>query len=261
MLSDLETGLSSQPENQRLEKQTILKIDIDDIIPNEKNIMSTDDIDELAESIRKDGLLNPLKVYRNSNGTFELFGGHRRYMALKKIIDEDEDFDFEVNCIVYKRPESELRERMQIIQDNAQRDMSNEDKRKVFEELSKIFDEAEAEDNVEITGRKPKSEWISINLGLSQRTIQRWLKDESKKEATSETEAVEAPQETEKKESAQTEENPDAPSKEEIKSAKEILSSKFEGASVSKSKITIPFDDRFALHDLIEELTGQQFEE
>ena len=61
-LTDIETGLSSQPVNQKLEKTNILKIDIDDIHPNELNIMSTEDIDELAESIKKDGLINPLKV-------------------------------------------------------------------------------------------------------------------------------------------------------------------------------------------------------
>lgn len=53
-LTDIETGLSSQPVNQKLEKTNILKIDIDDIHPNELNIMSTEDIDELAESIKKD---------------------------------------------------------------------------------------------------------------------------------------------------------------------------------------------------------------
>lgn len=85
-LTDIEAGLSSQPVNQKLEKTNILKIDIDDIIPNDKNVLSTDDIDELAESIHKDGLLNPLKVYKNEDGTYELFGGHRRYLALKKIV-------------------------------------------------------------------------------------------------------------------------------------------------------------------------------
>ena len=59
-LTDIEAGLSSQPVNQKLEKTNILKIDIDDIHPNELNIMSTEDIDELAESIKKDGLINKM---------------------------------------------------------------------------------------------------------------------------------------------------------------------------------------------------------
>ena len=150
MLTELETGLSFLPDNEKFDKTIILKIDIDDISPNDKNVLSTDDIDELAESIHKDGLLNPLKVYKNEDGTYELFGGHRRYLALKKIIDEDDDFDPEVSCIVYKRPADEMRERLQIIQDNAQRNMTQEDRKKLFIELNEIFDTAEAEGNYSI---------------------------------------------------------------------------------------------------------------
>lgn len=183
-LTDIEAGLSSQPVNQKLEKTNILKIDIDDIHPNELNIMSTEDIDELAESIKKDGLINPLKVYKNNDGSYELLGGHRRWLAIKKIVDEDDDFDPEVNCIVLSRPDDKLREQMQIIQDNAQRDMTSEDKKNLFQKLNDIFDTAEAEGNYDVTGGQTKSDWISVNLGVSQRTVQRWLKEiQDKKES------------------------------------------------------------------------------
>ena len=173
MLTELETGLSFLPDNEKFDKTIILKIDIDDIIPNDKNVLSTDDIDELAESIHKDGLLNPLKVYKNEDGTYELFGGHRRYLALKKLVDEDDDFDPEVSCIVYKRPADELRERLQIIQDNAQRDMTQDDRKKLFIELNNIFDTAEAEGNHAIGDGRAKADWIAVKLGISKRTLQR----------------------------------------------------------------------------------------
>lgn len=241
MLTDIETGLSSQPVNQKLEKTNILKIDIDDIHPNELNIMSTEDIDELAESIKKDGLINPLKVYKNNDGSYELLGGHRRWLAIKKIVDEDDDFDPEVNCIVLSRPDDKLREQMQIIQDNAQRDMTSEDKKNLFQKLNDIFDTAEAEGNYAVTGGQTKSAWISVNLGVSQRTVQRWLKEiQNKKESPEE----EKP------------EDPDAPGKEDIAQAKDILSSKFASVNVTKGKITFKFETKDDLAELVEMLTG-----
>lgn len=255
MLTDIETGLSSQPVNQKLEKTNILKIDIDDIYPNEMNIMSTEDIDELAGSIKKDGLINPLKVYKNNDGSYELLGGHRRWLAIKKIVDEDDDFDPEVNCIVLSRPEDKLREQMQIIQDNAQRDMTTEDKKKLFQKLNDIFDTAEAEGNYAITGGQTKSVWISVNLGVSQRTVQRWIKEaQTKKDAPEEEKPAEK---TENKPSKPaTPENPDAPGKEDIAQAKDILSSKFVSVNVTKGKITFKFETKDDLAELVEKLTG-----
>lgn len=239
-LTDIEAGLSSQPINQKLEKTNILKIDIDDIHPNELNIMSTEDIDELAESIKKDGLINPLKVYKNNDGSYELLGGHRRWLAIKKLVDEDDDFDPEVNCIVLSRPEDKLREQMQIIQDNAQRDMTSEDRKNLFQKLNDIFDTAEAEGNYAIVDGRSKSDWIAVNLGVSQRTVQRWLKEiQDKKESPKE-------------------ENPDAPDKEDIAQAKDILSSKFGAVNVTKGKITFKFETKDDLAELVERLTGTE---
>lgn len=255
MLTDIETGLSSQPVNQKLEKTNILKIDIDDIIPNDKNVLSTDDIDELAESIHKDGLLNPLKVYKNEDGTYELFGGHRRYLALKKIVDEDDDFDPEVSCIVYKRPVDQLRERLQIIQDNAQRAMTQEDRKKLFVELNNIFDTAEAEGNYAVTGGQSKSDWIAVKLGICKRTVFRWLKDtQNKKESPEEEKPV--TKSDDKPSKSATPEDPDAPGKEDIAQAKDILSSKFASVNVTKGKITFKFETKDDLAELVEMLTG-----
>ena len=257
MLTELETGLSFLPDNEKFDKTIILKIDIDDIIPNDKNVLSTDDIDELAESIHKDGLLNPLKVYKNEDGTYELFGGHRRYLALKKLVDEDDDFDPEVSCIVYKRPADQLRERLQIIQDNAQRDMTQDDRKKLFIELNNIFDTAEAEGNHAIGDGRAKADWIAVKLGISKRTVFRWLKEiQNKKESPEEEKPVEKSEDKPSK--SATPEDPDAPGKEDIAQAKDILSSKFASVNVTKGKITFKFETKDDLAELVEMLTGTE---
>ena len=257
MLTELETGLSFLPDNEKFDKTIILKIDIDDITPNDKNVLSTDDIDELAESIHKDGLLNPLKVYKNDDGTYELFGGHRRYLALKKLVDEDDDFDPEVSCIVYKRPADELRERLQIIQDNAQRDMTQDDRKKLFVELNNIFDTAEAEGNHAIGDGRAKADWIAVKLGISKRTVFRWLKDlQDKKESLEDGKTADKVEEKPSKPAKP--ENPDAPAKEDMALAKDILSSKFDAVNVTKGKITFKFETKEDLSELVEMLTGEE---
>ena len=174
---------------------------------------------------------------------------------MKKIVDEDDDFDPEVSCIVYKRPVDQLRERLQIIQDNAQRAMTQEDRKKLFVELNNIFDTAEAEGNYAVTGGQSKSDWIAVKLGISKRTVFRWLKDTRDKEESSEEEKPDEKTEDKPSKPA-TPENPDAPDKEDIAQAKDILSSKFASVNVTKGKITFKFETKDDLAELVEMLTG-----
>ncbi|MCD8027280.1 MAG: ParB/Srx family N-terminal domain-containing protein [Erysipelotrichaceae bacterium] len=48
-------------------------IDIDDIIPNQMNnkIRVERNLNDLKESIRENGLINPLAVYDNNDGTYQ----------------------------------------------------------------------------------------------------------------------------------------------------------------------------------------------
>jgi len=43
------------------------------------------DLEDLASSIKKHGLLNPLVVRPTSSGKYEIISGHRRYLACKKL--------------------------------------------------------------------------------------------------------------------------------------------------------------------------------
>lgn len=59
---------------------------ISDIVPPSKPLrVEVGDIDKLAESIRKIGLLRPIVVRTNSSGSFEILSGNRRFNACKKL--------------------------------------------------------------------------------------------------------------------------------------------------------------------------------
>lgn len=63
----------------------IVEIPIDKILPNPFNAdIPMDDIDDLAQSIKENGLLHEITVYDMSNGTYQILSGHRRLEALKK---------------------------------------------------------------------------------------------------------------------------------------------------------------------------------
>ena len=73
-----------------LDSKAIISSNVD-MIPaglikdNPLNARSMDDIEGLAKTIEYTGLLQPLTVYSNGDGTYTLLSGHRRIAAIRKI--------------------------------------------------------------------------------------------------------------------------------------------------------------------------------
>ncbi len=163
-------GLSSivDKEKKLNRKPRSMNIDIEDIKPNKYNKYRIENIDELANEIKENGLYRPLEVYQ-SDEKYILLGGERRYHSLLKLYNEGH-IDSEIPCLVYARPESITDERMQIITSNSQRDLDDKQKIEIVKELLEIL-EAEPQ-------RKPKNmptvEWLAPYLGCSPRTAQKY---------------------------------------------------------------------------------------
>ncbi len=155
-------------ENRIYKRPKFVLLDIDDIIPNELNDAPINNIEELMESLKEDGLMKPLEVY-NYYGKYKLIGGERRYTALKKLIDNNE-FEPEVMCLLYNFPENIHSDtiKMAIIQSNAQRP-SKEHILQDTKSLLAIYD------NLEIKPKGLKRQWIAKKLGISERTVQNYI--------------------------------------------------------------------------------------
>ena len=68
------------------EKKRVLEIPLDKIKPNPsqpRRIFSEEDLEGLANSIRANGLLQPLTVRKNPAGYYELIAGERRLRACR----------------------------------------------------------------------------------------------------------------------------------------------------------------------------------
>ena len=85
-------------------------IEVEKIVPSDRNFFKVDDIEDLAEDIKENGLSHNLLVRPLEGGRFEIISGERRYMALKILgrtsmpckVEEDlkdNDIDTEIKLI------------------------------------------------------------------------------------------------------------------------------------------------------------------
>ena len=83
-LPSLDDLFSSQAERDDAKLKRIYDIDLLDIDPfpdHPFKVQDDEDMMNLAESIRTNGVLTPATVRRKENGRYELLSGHRRYRA------------------------------------------------------------------------------------------------------------------------------------------------------------------------------------
>jgi len=72
------TGLDVKPE-YRIYEMPLAKIKVDPSQP--RKYFNEQDLRELADSIKEQGLLHPIMVRKNGDGTFLLVQGERRFRA------------------------------------------------------------------------------------------------------------------------------------------------------------------------------------
>lgn len=134
----------------------ITMIPIAELRPNGANFYDTTNIDDLADSIELNGLLEPLCVFRRGQGTgsYVIFSGHRRYKAIWTLYERS-GFERwqEVPCIVYPDPNDRNREMVMLIHANSTgRILSNWEKAEQALRLKKAL-VAMRENGAELPGR------------------------------------------------------------------------------------------------------------
>jgi ParB family chromosome partitioning protein len=88
----------------------IINIKIEDLRISDINVRKNliNNIEELAESINKNGLINPITVKLNSDSKYDVIAGQRRYLAMKSLnrnyipcnlINIDDDAALEISII------------------------------------------------------------------------------------------------------------------------------------------------------------------
>lgn len=109
---------------------------------NSRTAMSPDAVEELAETIKREGQLSPVKVEKRQDGKFELVFGYRRFAAIKllreKAKKEDEFTSIRAEVV---EPMDPVNRKLQNIAENlAREDLSPYDQALAFYDLKKSND-------------------------------------------------------------------------------------------------------------------------
>ena len=87
--------------------EEMLEVDVDLIDPNPaqpRGRFNEDKLDELAQSIRANGLVQPLLLRRGANGRYQIVAGERRWRAAQRAgLDR-------INAVIRSIPDSKLLE-------------------------------------------------------------------------------------------------------------------------------------------------------
>ena len=140
-------------------------------------------IDELVDNLLQNGLQQPIIVKKEADDHFTIISGHRRTLALRKIIAEGKGYLFNgkeiygnIPCVITKI-EDPLDEELAVLVGNAHSDDSKEEKKRRCIALEDLY--FKRKDKGFMDGEKRK--WISSMSGFSERSVSNYLK-ESKSE-------------------------------------------------------------------------------
>ncbi|AIF67252.1 nucleoid occlusion protein [Terribacillus saccharophilus] len=78
---------STETENDAHQDE-VLNLRVQDIVPNQyqpRTVFQEDKIKELAQTIRTHGIIQPIVVRKNSEGSYELIAGERRWRAVQSL--------------------------------------------------------------------------------------------------------------------------------------------------------------------------------
>lgn len=110
-------------QEQRPEEQSrefnVTMIDVEDLIPGRDNFYSTENIDELAISIELVGHIEQnLLVKPEVHGKYEVIAGHRRRLAVLKLVQEGKEEYRKVPCLIKKESDT-IKDKLSLIFTNA----------------------------------------------------------------------------------------------------------------------------------------------
>ncbi|WP_251209470.1 ParB/RepB/Spo0J family partition protein [Acetatifactor aquisgranensis] len=105
-----------QDSRQQAENMEQLTLDVYDLIPSKENFYSTENIDDLKQSISLVGILQPLLVKRDGD-KYRIKAGHRRRLACMALADEGQKKFRFVPCVIRQETEEEKQGNINAILD------------------------------------------------------------------------------------------------------------------------------------------------
>ena len=151
--------------NQEPERQEVMMIDVEDLIPSQDNFYRVDD--SLKRSVEIVGILQPLLVSGPENGKYRVIAGHRRRLAVLALVKEGNESRRYVPCI-YKR--EEVGDRLALIMADRFRDKSDWERMREIVEAEELARELKRDHGLEGRSR----DLLAQIMGMSQAQIGRY---------------------------------------------------------------------------------------
>lgn len=157
-------GIANAEVTDRL---IVKSIPIKELKESENNFYSISGIEELAEEIRVNGLLNPIKASKDN----VILSGHRRLAAYKLLSNDNDKYNF-IDTIYIDDFDSEEQKQLFLITENSNRIKTKEDistemsqKKELYTKLKNQGDEKYRNANI--------TKILSQEYGVSEATIKR----------------------------------------------------------------------------------------
>lgn len=174
-------GTSSHTAGDQLKQLDIQKnynfkiVSYEDIEPNPLNDYPMLEIEELAESIKKYGLLQNIGLIPNPDGSkykYRLYNGERRYRAIGLLLQEgDTTFSKGIPSKIESPNIDLIDEEIKLILANNQREITPEFKRK---KAARLFELYQLKSTDPAIGKIDVTKKIAENLNLGERQVQRY---------------------------------------------------------------------------------------
>lgn len=156
-------------------------LDIDSLISND-NPYPLSEMEDLIESIKQFGLEQSLLVQETDSDEYIIIAGHRRYNAIKTILENDIDEEYnnlsQVYCRIISKDENPILVRIRLHDTNLQSrpllKMSDEEKINIVEEYTELINTAR-KNKILINGKKVTGrtrDIIAERFNISPRTAQ-----------------------------------------------------------------------------------------
>lgn len=148
-------------------------IEIDKIVPNPNNFYELNGIKELSENIKEFGLnqnLEVVEIHDNGEKKYRLIGGHRRFEAIKLLINDGDDRFKKVPCKV-NRSLDEIEEQLRLIKSNSDtRELTPQEKREQMKQLIELYKKKQL-----LTGEKINiKKEVAAASGTYPKTVERY---------------------------------------------------------------------------------------
>lgn len=153
----------------------VIYIDIDDLIPNDNNPYSIEEIEELSNSILELGLLQNLVVEETKNNKYIIISGHRRYNALKHLISSGKKEFKKVPCLITDSKNYDELSTIKLHESNlTTRDISPAEKLNALKELEEAYKSLKEKGYDFKQDYKGKIDFLMDKTKLSRKQVQKY---------------------------------------------------------------------------------------